>query len=68
MVRVSSRRWRVRRRAREPHIRAGRREGKGVHSFTFQLNVSAFCGIGGAVRSGVVSGEFRGCQGVLGSV
>ena len=26
--------------------------GRGLHSFTFQLNVSAFCGIGGA--SGVV--------------
>jgi len=27
--------------------------GRGSHSFTFQLNVSAFCGIGGA---------FRGCS------
>jgi len=40
--------------------------GRGLHSFTFQLNVSAFCGIGGA---------FRGClglgfevEGVLGGV
>ena len=24
--------------------------GRGLHSFTFQLNVSAFCGIGGACR------------------
>ena len=28
--------------------------GRGLHSFTFQLNVSAFCGTGGA---------FRGCLG-----
>ena len=24
---------------------------RGLHSFTFQLNVSAFCGIGGALRA-----------------
>jgi hypothetical protein len=24
--------------------------GRGLHSFTFHLNVSAFCGIGGAFR------------------
>jgi len=24
--------------------------GRGLHSFTFQLNVSAFCGTGGASR------------------
>jgi len=24
--------------------------GRGLHSFTFRLNVSAFCGIGGAFR------------------
>ena len=27
--------------------------GRGLHSFTFQLNVSAFCGIGGAFRGGL---------------
>ena len=37
--------------------------GRGLHSFTFQLNVSAFCGIGGAFR-----GSFRGCSGVLGGM
>jgi len=26
---------------------------RGLHSFTFQLNVSAFCGIGGAPRGNV---------------
>ena len=31
--------------------------GRGLHSSTFRLNLSAFCGIGGA---------FRGCLGVLG--
>jgi len=38
---------------------------RGLHSFTFQLNVSAFCGIGGALRVclGVVSRVFRRCRG-----
>ena len=30
--------------------------GRALHSFTFRLIASAFCGIGGA---------FRGCEGVL---
>ena len=35
---------------------------RGLHSFTFKLNVSAFCGIGGAFR-GCLGGDggFRGC-------
>ena len=41
--------------------------GRGLHSFTFQLNVSAFCGIGGALRVclGVILRVFRRCRGVL---
>jgi len=41
--------------------------GRGLHSFTFQLNVSAFCGIGGAVRVclGVILRVFRRCRVVL---
>ena len=40
--------------------------GRGLHSFTFQLNVSAFCGIGVAYRGAFgcgreVSGGIRGC-------
>jgi hypothetical protein len=41
--------------------------GRGLHSFTFRLNVSAFCGIGGAFRCwscGVVGGV----KGVVGGV
>jgi len=38
------------------HRRTVRNTGRGLHSSTFQLNVSAFCGIGGA---------FRGCIGVI---
>ena len=36
----------------------------------FNLNVSAFCGIGGALRDcvGGVWGRLRGCKGVLGDV
>jgi len=42
---------------------------RGLHSFTFRLNVSAFCGTGGAFRgcSGGVQGYYgvlRGYQGV----
>jgi len=38
---------------------------RGLHSSTFRLNVSAFCGIG--VLLGVVQGAFRGCsEGVQG--
>ena len=33
---------------------------RGAHSSTFQLNVSAFCGIGSAIRG---CGLFRGCVG-----
>jgi TPR repeat protein len=45
-----------------------RGEGRGLHSFTFQLNVSAFCGIEGALRVclGVILRVFRECRGVLG--
>jgi len=35
---------------------------RGLHSFAFQLNLSAFCGIGGACRG--CSRGVRGCQGV----
>jgi len=46
------------------------RAGRGSHSFTFQLNVSAFCEIGGAFRGclgGVweASGGIRGCLGCI---
>jgi len=40
--------------------------GRGLHSFTVQLNVSAFCGIGGALKGCL--GGVRGCWGVLGGV
>ena len=40
--------------------------GKGLHSFTSWLNLSAFCGIG--VHSGVIEEVFRRCQGVLRSI
>ena len=45
-------------------------ENMGLHSSTFQLNVSAFCGIGGASRDclGVILRVFRRCRGVLGDV
>jgi len=36
---------------------------RGLHSFTFQINVSAFCGIGGIYRVCL-----RGAQGVQGGV
>ena len=44
--------------------------GRGLHSSTFWLNVSAFCGIGGASRGcfeGIeeVSGVTRGCVGCV---
>ena len=41
--------------------------GRGLHSSAFRLNVSAFCGIGGALRDclGVVLRVFRRCRGVL---
>jgi hypothetical protein len=31
-------------------VGGGRPSIRGLHSFTFQLNVSAFCGVGGAYR------------------
>jgi hypothetical protein len=34
-------------------------QAQGLHSFTSQLNISAFCGTG--VRSGVIHGVFTGC-------
>jgi len=43
-----------------PALRPGAR---GLHSFTFQLNLSAFCGIGG-----VFEGCLRGVLGVWGSI
>jgi len=41
--------------------------GRGLHSSTFRLNVSAFYGIGGALRDslGVVLRAFRRCWGVF---
>jgi len=43
---------------------------RGLHSSTFQLNINAFCGIGGALRVclGVILRVFRRCWGVLGGV
>ena len=38
-------------------------DGRGIHSFTFQLNVSAFCDVGGCVE-----GLSRGCLAVEGGV
>ena len=43
---------------------------RGLHSSTFRLNVSAFCGIGGAFKGclgGVqeVLGGIRGCSGCI---
>jgi len=41
--------------------------GRCLHSFTFQLNVSVFYGIGGALRGYLGGGVrgVRGCQGVF---
>jgi len=41
--------------------------GRGLHSFCFQLNISAFCGIGGVFRDclGVMMRVFRRCRGML---
>jgi hypothetical protein len=43
---------------------------RGLHSFNFQLNESAFCGIGDAFRgfSRGVEEVFRGIAGALGGV
>ena len=38
-------------------------QGRGLHSSTFRLNISAFCGTG--VHMLVVEGVFRRCQGVF---
>ena len=46
-----------------PYAREVGLVGKGLHSFTFQLNVSTFCGIGGAFRGRL--GVFRGCLGCV---
>jgi len=44
--------------------RSGRRGvGRGLHSSTFRLNLSALCGMW--VHAGVVEGVFRRCQGVI---
>ena len=46
-------------------------DGRGLHSSTFRLNVSAFCGIGGAFRGGClggvqeVSSAIWGCKGCI---
>ena len=40
--------------------------GRGSHSSTFRLNLSAFCGIG--LHLGVVEGVFERCQGVFRSI
>jgi cullin 1 len=40
--------------------------GRGLHSSTFRLNFSAFCGTG--VHSGFVEAVFRRCEGVLRSI
>ena len=40
--------------------------GRGLHTSTSRLNVSAFCGIGGTFRGCL--GVFNSCQGVLGDV
>ena len=42
-----------------------RLHGRGLHSSTFRLNVSAFCGIGEGCLGGV-SGVFGGMRGKLG--
>jgi len=47
-------------------VRGGCISGRGLHSFTFRLNVSPFCGIGGAFMGSL--GGVRGCQGVPGGV
>jgi hypothetical protein len=41
--------------------------GRGFHSFTFHLNLSAFCGIGGGFRV-VLEGVLRGLHGAIGDV
>jgi hypothetical protein len=42
-------------------------DGRGLHSSTFRLNLSAFCGIRGAIRGcqGVVRGGIRRYYGVF---
>jgi len=49
---------------------SGKDDGRGLHSSTFQLNLSAFYGIGGALRGCVararVEGLTGGVQGVQG--
>ena len=44
--------------------------GRGLHSFTFQLNIGAFCGIGGALWGclGINCGCLGGVGGMLGGV
>ena len=51
---------------REIRDRERRHGGRGLHSSTFRLNLSALYGIGGAL--GVVLGVSRRCQGVLRSI
>jgi len=45
-------------------------DGRGLHSSTSRLKVSAFCWIGGALKYclGVILRVFRRCRGVLGGV
>jgi len=40
--------------------------GRGLHSSTFRLNVSAFCGIG--VHLGIFYAVLRRCYGILGGI
>jgi len=41
--------------------------GRGLHSSTFRLNVSGFCGIGGAYR-GRMGGVYGGLGGIRGCI
>ena len=47
-----------------PHAAGGAHQGRGLHSFTFRLNLSAACGTGGARRGYVdpVKAVFRVCR------
>jgi len=56
----------MRRGPEHPHLRSGV-VSRGLHSFTFQLNVSAFHGRGGARRGCLrgVYGGFGGCHGAF---
>jgi len=53
---------------RARYVGRSRRKARGLHSSTFQLNVRAFCGIGGAFTGWVVQGVIERCWEVLGGV